>query len=1059
MKLRSLEVSDFRRIRRAKLELGAGLNVVYGPNDLGKSTLVEALRAALLLPSTSATANDFVPWDRDATPGVSLELEHDGVLFCVKKTWGSGTRATALLERADDGLTFTVDARQREVDGKLRELFAWGVASPGGKQAPRGLPQSFLTSVLFGTQAESDALFGASLDADSDESGRLRLTDALEAYAQDPVLKEILERAQKRVDEAFSATGLKRKGKSSPFREPGESVKEAKRQLDVAVERLERAQLAREEAERLREALANATARRDLARETLEQAARDAEATERRRAAVQALEEARSAREAFVANERRVRELRETLAEREARSKEQVVALELAAAREKAARAALDDARATLRDVRGQDHERELRVQELTSARKDLVARLDALDAGARRAQAAVEARAKAEASARAAEEAAAQVRKHARDVDEAQASSARLDAAATLLARRELDRRVEQLAEATRELDALAKRVKAREEELATPLAPGPTRTILDALRACASERAVAEAKLAVGLSLALRRLGDATIEAHADGASVPVDGKTLALEAHRELRVKVTKDGEPLVELVVSGGAAEARAQAEAAVARWRERATEAGVDPELPPDEALARLAADVDATEERRRAREEAERARQSEREQLGRLSAQREEHDALVDRVASRAPLTLTPELHALAEALLVDLGDEAEHALDARRSEAHEREASARAALEEARRVHAERSSRAEVDAREAELKDEAVGAPDGEERELLVARVEALDAQLATLREAASAASRAADEAVANARSQLDAAELAVTSARAAMGESERALAGDHARLEELERTLARTDGARLAADVTLREAELEAAPAPSREVDLDALAAARAALDDAERATTEARERHLRFLGQVEASEGTVAIERHRDAKEAYELALVAEREIEVDYGAWRLLRDALREAENSEGHHLGEALAPKVAVRLTELAKQTGAPARYTGLSLDAHLRTEGVVSQGTARDPKQLSVGTREQVALLLRLAVAEILKLPLILDDHLTHTDPARARWFRETLRAAAHDTQIVVLTCHPDVYLDAADRPPERAYLDRAAGLLRAIDATRIVEG
>ena len=122
MKLRSLEVADFRRIRRAKLELGPGLNVVYGPNDLGKSTLVEALRAALLLPSTSTVANEYVPWDRDATPAVALELEHRGVLYCVKKSWGTGTRASALLERADDGHTFAVDAKSREVDGKLRDL-------------------------------------------------------------------------------------------------------------------------------------------------------------------------------------------------------------------------------------------------------------------------------------------------------------------------------------------------------------------------------------------------------------------------------------------------------------------------------------------------------------------------------------------------------------------------------------------------------------------------------------------------------------------------------------------------------------------------------------------------------------------------------------------------------------------------------------------------------------------------------------------------------------------------------------------------------------------------
>jgi hypothetical protein len=32
------------------------------------------------------------------------------------------------------------------------------------------------------------------------------------------------------------------------------------------------------------------------------------------------------------------------------------------------------------------------------------------------------------------------------------------------------------------------------------------------------------------------------------------------------------------------------------------------------------------------------------------------------------------------------------------------------------------------------------------------------------------------------------------------------------------------------------------------------------------------------------------------------------------------------------------------------------------------------------------------------------------------------------------------------------------VYLDDSDRPKERAFQDRAAGLLRAIDATRVIE-
>ena len=48
MKLVSVRVEHFRCIRNAKIEFGGGLNVLHGPNDLGKSSLAHAIRAALV---------------------------------------------------------------------------------------------------------------------------------------------------------------------------------------------------------------------------------------------------------------------------------------------------------------------------------------------------------------------------------------------------------------------------------------------------------------------------------------------------------------------------------------------------------------------------------------------------------------------------------------------------------------------------------------------------------------------------------------------------------------------------------------------------------------------------------------------------------------------------------------------------------------------------------------------------------------------------------------------------------------------------------------------------
>ena len=48
MKLLSLKVENFRRIHKAKIDFGPGLNVLYGPNDIGKSSIAYAIRASLL---------------------------------------------------------------------------------------------------------------------------------------------------------------------------------------------------------------------------------------------------------------------------------------------------------------------------------------------------------------------------------------------------------------------------------------------------------------------------------------------------------------------------------------------------------------------------------------------------------------------------------------------------------------------------------------------------------------------------------------------------------------------------------------------------------------------------------------------------------------------------------------------------------------------------------------------------------------------------------------------------------------------------------------------------
>jgi uncharacterized protein YhaN len=137
---------------------------------------------------------------------------------------------------------------------------------------------------------------------------------------------------------------------------------------------------------------------------------------------------------------------------------------------------------------------------------------------------------------------------------------------------------------------------------------------------------------------------------------------------------------------------------------------------------------------------------------------------------------------------------------------------------------------------------------------------------------------------------------------------------------------------------------------------------------------------------------------------------------------------------LLKAIQEADAARSSHLGRTLAGPVTETFRALTL-----GRYGQLGLDPDLKTDGIAAVGDSRDVSELSVGTREQLATLIRLAVANHLKTALILDDQLVHSDEERLRWFREKLRASATDRQhqVIVFTCRPGDYLRDAAVPDE----------------------
>ncbi|HEV2440194.1 MAG TPA: AAA family ATPase [bacterium] len=91
MIVQRLRVRRFRKLRDQELRCGAGLNVIRGPNDAGKSTLHLAFGAAFY--RVRAADALFSPWGEDRPGELEVEFEADGAIYRLRKDFAA-RRAT-----------------------------------------------------------------------------------------------------------------------------------------------------------------------------------------------------------------------------------------------------------------------------------------------------------------------------------------------------------------------------------------------------------------------------------------------------------------------------------------------------------------------------------------------------------------------------------------------------------------------------------------------------------------------------------------------------------------------------------------------------------------------------------------------------------------------------------------------------------------------------------------------------------------------------------------------------------------------------------------------------
>ena len=230
MRLTSIEIENFCRHRQMRVTFCPHINVLAAPNDFGKSTLVEAIRAALLLPSTSKEGQTFVPWGTDATPKVILCFSLNGIDWRVSKSFGS-TRGQAILEKCNNG-QWSEEAKGRDVDGSLRKLLQWGVPEPGGKDAPKGWPKSYLVNALLGRQDDVAGLLELDLANDKLDSGRQLISKVLDSFSQDPLVTKLLKGLEDEIYGEFTSTGQLSRGANTKLSPLTREISKLEKEID-----------------------------------------------------------------------------------------------------------------------------------------------------------------------------------------------------------------------------------------------------------------------------------------------------------------------------------------------------------------------------------------------------------------------------------------------------------------------------------------------------------------------------------------------------------------------------------------------------------------------------------------------------------------------------------------------------------------------------------------------------------------------------------------------------------------------------------------------------------
>lgn len=135
LQLKSIELEQFRQHGEATAIEGleSGLCIIAGNNEAGKSTLLQAIRAALFDRYKSSVGEQFRPYGAKVSPRVAITFELGGIVYRLNKVFSRKRDGSASLEYTCGSRTHRLEGT--EAEDYLAELLGFEFAKKGGSRS------------------------------------------------------------------------------------------------------------------------------------------------------------------------------------------------------------------------------------------------------------------------------------------------------------------------------------------------------------------------------------------------------------------------------------------------------------------------------------------------------------------------------------------------------------------------------------------------------------------------------------------------------------------------------------------------------------------------------------------------------------------------------------------------------------------------------------------------------------------------------------------------------------------------------------------------------------